>query len=335
MSWQIAIDEPNSFELLMPSRIEEAVEWMQRFGSRAALLAGGCDLVEKLKTQWCSPEYVINLKSIPGLREIETSNSALTIGALTTLSELERHNQVGRLFPGVAKAASRVATPQIRNLGTIGGNLLQDSRCSYYRGPWNCYRKGGVVCDALHGLNADHALFGGDRCFTVTPSDLAPMMVALEAVATVHGPQDERRIPLSDLYLLPKEDIHHMHRLAPEEILTQIEIPVRPHQHSTFIKYAIREAWDFALASIAVTAVQEGDTYRNCRIVLGAVAPKPWRSREAERVIEGSRLTPEVIAAAARAAAEGAEPLSDNEYKVNLIKKLVRTSLQELAGRMS
>ncbi|MEW6127567.1 MAG: xanthine dehydrogenase family protein subunit M [Acidobacteriota bacterium] len=331
MSWQIAIDEPKSFELLAPSSVEQAIEWAHRHGEDAAILAGGCDLLDKLKNQWATPRYVINLKTVAGLKKIESNNSMIKLGALTTLGEIERHSQLKQLAPALVQAASRVATPQIRNLGTIGGNLLQDSRCPYYRGAWQCYRKGGIICDAVRGINTEHALFGGDRCFTVTPSDLAPVMVALDGKAKTQSPRGESQIDLVDFFMLPKDDIRHMHRLAKDEILTEVELPLRPNQRSTFIKYAMREAWDFALASIAVSITQEGSTIRNARVVFGAVAPVPWRSHEVEQVIEGKSLNDSLIEAAALASVRAAEPLSHNEYKIGLMKKLVRAALTELS----
>jgi xanthine dehydrogenase YagS FAD-binding subunit len=332
MSWQIAIDEPKSFEFLTPASIEQAVEWANRYGNDAALLAGGCDLLDKLKNQWCAPRYVINLKSIPDLKRIEAAGPTLKLGALTTLGAIERNAQLRQLAPALVKAASRVATPQIRNLGTVGGNLLQDSRCPYYRGPWECYRAGGIVCDAVRGINTEHALFGGDRCYTVTPSDLAPVMVALDATARVQGSGGRYETSLADLYLLPKDDIHHMHKLQPDEILTEVEIPRPANQRSTFIKYAARNAWDFAQASLAAAFTAEGSTVRNVRLVFGAVAPTPWRSLEAEQLIEGRQLNDSLIEEAARTAVKDADPLTHNEYKIGLMKKLVREALSELKG---
>jgi xanthine dehydrogenase YagS FAD-binding subunit len=332
MSWQIAIDEPKSFELLMPASVEQAIEWAHKYGEDAALLAGGCDLLDKLKNQWFAPRYVINLKSLASLKRLESAGSSLKLGALTTLGEIERNAQLKQLAPAIVKAAGRVATPQIRNLGTVGGNLLQDSRCPYYRGPWECYRAGGIMCDAVRGINSEHALFGGDRCFTVTPSDLAPVMVALNATATVQGTGGRYETQLADVFLLPKDDIRHMHKLLPDEILTEVEIPLPANQRSTFIKYAARNAWDFAQASLAVAFTQEGSTVRNARIVFGAVAPTPWRSAEAERLIEGKPLSESLIEEAAIAAVSAAEPLTHNEYKIGLMKKLLRTALTELMG---
>lgn len=332
MSWQIAIDEPKSFELLQPATVEQAMEWAARHGDDAALLAGGCDLLDKLKTQWFTPRYVINLKTIPGLKQITQADASLTLGALATLGDIERHAQLRQLAPALVKAASVVATPQIRNMGTLGGNLLQDSRCPYYRGPWECYRAGGIVCDAVRGINAEHAIFGGDRCYTVTPSDLAPVMVALDATARVKSPRGDYQASFANFFMSPKDDIRNMHRLAKDEVLTEVEIPLPANRRSTFIKYAMRNSWDFALANVAVSFTQEGATVRDARVVFGAVAPTPWRSRAAEAVIEGKQLSDSLIEEAALAAVEGAEPLAHNEFKIGFVKKLVRSALAELRG---
>jgi xanthine dehydrogenase YagS FAD-binding subunit len=226
-------------------------------------------------------------------------------------------------------AASRVATPQIRNVGTLGGNLLQDSRCSYYRGPWYCYRAGGIQCDARHGMNQEHAIFGGSRCYTVSPSDTAPALIALGASVTVRG-TDTREMPLEELFMPPGENITVMHRLMPGSVLSQISVPVRQDTRSTFIKYAMRSSWDFALASVGAALRIDGGVAREVRIVLGGVAPIPWRSVDAERELEGKALDRMTIESAAQAAVAAAQPLAHNEYKVPLVKKLVRAALTEM-----
>jgi xanthine dehydrogenase YagS FAD-binding subunit len=328
--WQISVDEPKPFELLQPRSIGEALELGVRHGSDAAFLAGGCDLLDHLKHQTMTPHYVINLKGIAELRHASIAKENIDLGALITLGELERNRELAQLLPGLVKAASRVATPQIRNLGTLGGNLLQDSRCSYYRGPWYCYRAGGITCDAHHGINAEHAIFGADRCYTVSPSDLAPILVALDAVAEVAG--DRNELPLAELFVGPDENIFAMHRLKPGKILLGVTIPRTVNQRSTFIKYAMRQSWDFALASVAIVFRAEAGRCRDCRIVLGGIAPTPWRSFAAEQEIEGKPLVAINIESAARAAIAGANPLKHNEYKLGLVKKLVRTALMELSA---
>ncbi len=328
--WQISVDEPKPFELLQPRSIGEALELGARHGSDGAFLAGGCDLLDHLKHQTMTPHYVINLKAIAELRHASITKENIDLGALITLGEIERNRELAQLMPGLVKAASRVATPQIRNLGTLGGNLLQDSRCSYYRGPWYCYRAGGITCDAHHGINAEHAIFGADRCYTVSPSDLAPILVALDAVAEVAG--DRNQLPLAELFVGPDENIFAMHRLKPGKILLGVTIPRPANQRSTFIKYAMRQSWDFALASVAIVFRAEAGRCRDCRIVLGGIAPTPWRSFTAEQEIEGKPLVTINIESAARAAIASANPLKHNEYKLGLVKKLVRTALMELSA---
>ena len=328
--WQIAADEPLAFELLSPRSLDEAVDLAARHGQDCALMAGGSDLLDQLKQHRRTPRYVINLKSIPNLRSLNVTNDQISIGALTTLGELERHAELRRLCAALGVAASRVATPQIRNVGTIGGNLLQDSRCPYYRGPWYCYRAGGIQCDARHGENQEHAIVGGNRCYTVSPSDTAPALIALGARVTVRG-ADTREMPLEDLFMSPGENITVMHRLTPGAVLSHITVPVRAGTRSTFIKYAMRNSWDFALASIAVALRMDGGAARNVRVVLGGVAPIPWRSADAERELEGKALDRTTIESAARAAVAVARPLAHNEHKVALVTKLVRAALTELA----
>jgi xanthine dehydrogenase YagS FAD-binding subunit len=326
----MAIDEPSPFKLHAPVTVDEAVAIAAAERPDAAYLAGGCDLLDLLKHQCHNSRHIISLNRIASLKGQQQSADSFTLGALTTLSEIARNDDLRRRLPAVAFAAARVATPQIRNRGTIGGNLLQDSRCPYYRGPWYCYRAGGITCDAHHGINDEHALFGADRCYTVTPSDLAPVVVALEAQIHVQGRDGAERFPAQHLFVSPAEDITSLHRLKSGEVLTAVEIPLRPDVRSTFIKYAPRNAWDFSCASVAVAISGDGDVCRNCRIVLGGVAAIPWRSIPAERAIEGRRLTPQVIDSAARAAISGAKPLPYSGYKVPLVRKLVREALTQV-----
>jgi xanthine dehydrogenase YagS FAD-binding subunit len=326
------IDEPKAFELLTPDSLEQAVALGARYGSDGEYLAGGCDLIDVLKHQLRRPRHVIALGKIDALRFMRASSYQLLLGALTRLSEIERDERLHSHVPALALAAGRIASPQIRNLGTLGGNLLQDSRCPYYRGPWYCYRHGGIVCDAHHGINAEHAIFGADRCYTVTPSDLAPVVVALDARIHIQTPEGPGSLAAKDLFLAPSQNITRLHRLDAGEILTAVEIALQANSRSTFIKYAPRNAWDFSRASIAVALVNESGICRNCRVVLGGVSAIPWRSRGAERALECHRLTPQVIEEAAIAATYGAEPLEYNAYKVPLVRRLVREALVQLAA---
>jgi xanthine dehydrogenase YagS FAD-binding subunit len=326
----MAVDEPAAFELLSPRSLDEAVDLAGQHGQDCALLAGGTDLLDQLKQQRRTPRFVINLKTIPGLRAIEIGSDRISIGALATLGDLERNTDLRRVCPALGMAASRVATPQIRNVGTLGGNLLQDSRCAYFRGPWYCYRAGGIQCDARHGVNQEHAIFGGNRCYTVSPSDTAPALIALGATVSIHGAMPQQ-MPIESLFVPPAENITIMHRVTQGSVLSSVTVPIRGGTRSTFIKYAMRNSWDFAIASVATALRAEGGVARDVRIVLGGVAPIPWRSEDAEREVEGRPLDATTIESAARAAIAGARPLAHNEYKAALVKKLVHTALTELA----
>jgi xanthine dehydrogenase YagS FAD-binding subunit len=331
MSLAIVFDEPAPFKLLSPKTLDEASALSAQHGSNAALLAGGCDLLDQLKHNWRRPAYVINLKGITGLKGVTQESNQLKIGALTQLDEIEHDSTTGKLFPALQMSAGRVATPQIRNMGTVGGNLLQDSRCSYYRSGFNCYRAGGIVCDAHHGLNAYHAILGGDRCYTVTPSDLAPVMVALNATVTVRSDGRSEELKAGELFVPPSQNIRRLTCLEPGQILTEIAIPIVPGQRSTFLKYAVRNTWDFGLASVAISARYSGGRFTDCSVVFGSLAAVPWRSQGAQEALEGAQLNDQTIEAAANAAVSGAEPLSHNEYKIALTRKLIRESLGDLA----
>ncbi len=322
---QIAIDEPAGFRLLEPRSLEEASRMLEAHREGAVLLAGGCDVFEKIKTQWIRPEVVVNLKTVRGLDGVSPGG----VGALATLSRVVRE---ASLPAALRQAAARVATPQIRNVGTLGGNLLQDSRCPYYRGPWHCYRAGGNTCDAVRGFTYEHALWGGERCYTVSPSDTAPALAALGAEVEIFSQHGSiRTMPIEELFAPPAYDITSMHKLRHGEILTKIRLPApRPGARSAFRKAAMRESWDFALASAAVYVEMEGARCREARIFLGAVAPVPWRALEAEKILRGSPILDSIEAAAHAATAE-AEPLPHNAYKIGLVKGLVRQALQEVA----
>jgi len=325
----IAIDEPRPFTLVSPRGLDQAVALGA--SANAAFLAGGGELLDQLKTHWRSPEVLVNLKALPGLRGIHKQQGAVVIGALTTLSAIERDEDLRQQLPALCLAASRVATPQIRNMGTLGGNLLQDSRCPYYREGWDCLRAGGEVCHALLGIHTEHAIFGASQCHTVTPSDLAPAVVALDAELTIHTRAGPQTLPVAELFVAPQTDLRHMHRLHSGEVLTEVKIPLVQDRRSSFVKYATRGAWDFALVSVAASAAVREGTVQGCRIVLGGVAAVPWRSRAAESVLEGAALTDRNIEAAAEAAVATADPLSGNAYKVPLVRKAVAQVLREVA----
>jgi xanthine dehydrogenase YagS FAD-binding subunit len=359
---KIQVDEPRPFKLMLPASVEEAVKFWHDHRGEAMYLAGGGDVMDVVKRHLARPSVLLDLKRIPALRGINAANitapqPSITIGSLTTLRELAEDENVRRYLPALAAAASRVATPQIRNIGTLGGNLLQENRCPYYRGPWHCYRHGGMHCYARHGFHREHAIFAGDRCYVVSPSDLAPVIVAGNALVHVHGRKGPRTMDAEELFVPASQNLTRMHALDDGEVLTAVEFRVRQPQQprelppgdrgirgsiaplpvenrfpNVFLKFAMRNSFDFALASVCVFLDRDGRRVHRCRIALGAVAATPYRAREAERVVAGKLLTDEVIHEAARAAVLGAEPLALNAYKVELVQKLVTEALQELSA---
>ncbi|HYV13952.1 MAG TPA: xanthine dehydrogenase family protein subunit M [Pyrinomonadaceae bacterium] len=330
-----------SFEWTNPASVGEAVKMLTVSTSgdideAPRPIAGGQDLLTTMKDYTSRPVRVVNLKNIRGLNKIAVSARGLTIGALVTLSELEEHPDVRKSFPGLAEAAHSIATPQIRNLGTVGGNLCQRPRCWYFRlEEVNCLKKGGSECYAANGENKYNAIIGGGPSYIVHPSDLAPMLLALGASVTVVGAKGKRSIPLDKFFTLPSDgNIRRENVLKNEEIITEIVVPSSPvAAHSTYLKFKERESLDFALASAAV-AVQLGANreVKDARIVLGGVAPIPWRVPAAEKFVIGKSLTPAVLAETAKIALAEARPLEKNAYKVPLAQTLVRRALAKAAA---
>jgi xanthine dehydrogenase YagS FAD-binding subunit len=289
-----------------------------------------------MKDYTSRPARVVNLKRIRGLNNLSLNARGLTIGALVTLTELEEHAGVRKSFPGLVEAAHSIATPQIRNLGTVGGNLCQRPRCWYFRlEEVNCLKKGGSECYAANGENKYNAIIGGGPSYIVHPSDLAPMLLALGASVTVVGSSGKRVIPLDKFFTLPSEgNIRRENVLKNEEIITEIFVPASPLAvNSTYLKFKERESLDFALASAAVAVRLAPDhSVRDARIVLGGVAPIPWRVPAAEKFLTGKNLKPEVLAEAAKLALADAKPLEKNAYKVPLAQTLVRRALAKAGG---
>lgn len=324
-----------AFEWSNPANINEAVKLLG--GAAGDIdeaprpIAGGQDLLTTMKDYTSRPVRLVNLKNISGLNSITLNAKGLTIGALVTLTELEDHAGVRKSFPGLAEAAHSIATPQIRNLGTVGGNLCQRPRCWYFRlEEVICLKKGGSECYAASGENKYNAIIGGGPSYIVHPSDLAPMLVALGATVNVTGAAGKRVIPLDKFFTLPSEgNIRRENVLKNDDIITHINVPASAFAvHSTYLKFKERESLDFALASAAV-ALQLGpnQAVRESRIVLGAVAPIPWRVPAAERFLAGKKLTPDVLAETAKIALAEAMPLEKNAYKVPLAQTLVRRAL--------
>jgi len=299
-------------------------------------IAGGQDLLTTMKDYTSRPARLVNLKSIRGLNKIALNARGLTIGALVTLTELEEHTGVRKSFPGLSEAAHSIATPQIRNLGTVGGNLCQRPRCWYFRlEEVNCLKKGGSECYAAKGENKYNAIIGGGPSYIVHPSDLAPMLLALGATVIVMGSAGKRVIPLDRFFTLPSEgNIRRENVLKNEEIITEIYVPASPLAgRSTYLKFKERESLDFALASAAVAVrLAPNRTVSEARIVLGGVAPIPWRVPEAEKFLVGKELKLDVLAEVGKIALAGAQPLEKNAYKVPLAQTLVRRALAKAGG---
>jgi len=318
------------FEHVNAASVDEALSLMKDFGGKARLIAGGTDLLGLLKDRILEdyPVALINIKTISGLDAIVENTDGLKIGALAKLADIVQSPLVKASYPALSKAAESIASPEIRNMGTIGGNLCQDVRCWYYRYPHSmggrilCLRKGTGPCHAIKGDNRYHAIMGAKKCFAVCPSDTAIALSALAAEIDIMGSKGMRTVPVQDLYTPLGQT------LGPEEMVTEVRIPKPwPGTRQAFFKFTERKPIDFAVASVAsLITVQDGKCVK-ARIFLGGVAPAPLRAETAEQVIEGKSLDAAAVEDAARASVTGAKHLSGNAYKVEIVKALVRRAL--------
>jgi xanthine dehydrogenase YagS FAD-binding subunit len=293
-------------------------------------LAGGTDLLTLMKADVAAPSRLINVKRIAALEAgIEETGDGLVLGALTTLTDIETSQVIRERFPVLAEAAAVAATPQLRNMATIGGNLLQRPRCWYFRNPRiHCWLKGGEACQARDGENQFHALFGHSLCAAVHPSDLAPALVALDAEVRLRGRSGERTLPLTEFFALPVEARRTESVIRGDELVLSIRIPPVPAgTRSTYLKAMDRKIWAFALVGVAAAVRLDGRRVEHARVVLGGVAPIPWRAAGAEQVLAGSEPSDDLIAHATDAALAEATPLGHNAYKVPLAKALIRRAL--------
>ena len=300
-------------------------------GEGTHIHAGGTDILGCARDEVFEVEKLVSISSLEELRGITTSgDEGLRIGALTTISEIAQSPLVRESYPGLAQAAGDVASPQLRNQGTLGGNLCQQPRCWYFRGDFHCAKKGGDLCYAVEGENRYHAIFGGDPCYIVHPSDTAPMLVALGAEVRISGAAGDRTLPLEDFFVLPDQDLTSENVLDPGELVTEVLLPKSAGIKSSYRKIRERGAWDFALVSVALAVRMNGPTVAEASVVLGGVAPIPWRSEAAERALIGKELSSSVVADVAAAAVDGAQPLEQNAYKVLLAKGAILESLLAL-----
>ena len=326
-----------SFTNSNPRDLAQAVKTLRQArasGRQTAIAGGGSDLLGMVKDHLVQPDVLVHLKGIKGLDQIAPDADGARIGGQTTLDAVSSHSLIRSRYAVLAEAAGSVATPQIRNVGTLAGNLSQRPWCWYYRNGFNCFKAGGNQCFSATGENQFHAIFGGGPSFIVHPSDTAPALVALNAQFRIAGPSGERTVSAADFFVLPKQNAARENVLADDEVLASVQLPApRPGARSTYHKVMDREAWTHAVVSAAIVLEMEGETCRSARIVLGGVAPIPWRVPDAERLLAGQRVTPELAAQAAETALAGAVPLRKNGYKVPLTKAVVRRSLTELAAR--
>jgi xanthine dehydrogenase YagS FAD-binding subunit len=319
------------FSYKRAASIKEAVEAASKPG--AQVLAGGTDLLGCLRSQIVKAEHLVSLRDIAELKGISaTPAGGLRIGALTTLTELAENPKVREGYPALAQAALSAASPQLRNQGTLGGNLCQRPRCWYFRGEFQCRRKGGDTCFAEVGESQMHCIFGGEGCYFVHPSDTAPALAAFDAKVTIAGRKGRRTIPLASFFLDPKGSMTKENVLAQGEILAEVLLdPPRAGARSTYRKVRERGSFDFALASAAIILSVADGKVSTARIVLGGVAPTPWRAADAEKALAGKALDGAAVAEAAAAAVKGASPFDSNRYKVALVKGMLEDTLLALA----
>jgi xanthine dehydrogenase YagS FAD-binding subunit len=317
--------------------VHEAVACLKAHDGKAAVIAGATDLLSLMKDRiegpkLKTPEVLVNIKAIPGIARITyEEKTGLRIGAAVTLSQIMASDPIRATFDILSQAARVVGTTQLRNMGTLGGNLCQRPRCAYFRHPhFVCFKKGGTRCYARAGEHRFyHSILNNGKCVTAHPSDMAPALVALKASAVIAGPAEERKVPMRDFFVGPDHSGETI--LATDEFLLAIEVPDQPRDaRQVFLKERIRHAADFALASVAVVASMSDGVCKEISIVLGGVAPFPYVAETAERLIRGQALTEQTISDAAEAAVEGARPLSNNHYKVDLAKAIVSRALRSM-----
>jgi xanthine dehydrogenase YagS FAD-binding subunit len=322
----------NRFEWVNPTSIEQAVDLL---GSGAALKAGGVDLMDLLKERLIEPKRLVNLRAVPGLDRIESGPEGLRLGPLVTLARLADDPAVnGGSYRALAQAAGHAATPQIRNVATVGGNLLQRPRCWYFRSEaFECRKKGGSRCFAIEGENAYHAVMGNKTCAAVHPSAAAVALVALGARLELISPEGRREVALESFFVAPEADVRRENALGEREIMSKIVVPPPPAgARSAYMKQGEKESYDWPLAEVAVFLEADGGRCKRASIVLGAAAPVPYRARAAEAQLSGKTIDEATAREAAKAALSGATPLSQNAYKLKIFEAVVRRTILAANG---
>ena len=319
-----------NFQHINAPDIETAVKELQESGSQA--IAGGTDLISELKKDIRAPKKLVNIKRIPKLCKISGTNGNLEIGALTTLTDLETNMTIRRRFGILSQAAGAVGTLQLRNAGTIGGNICQSVRCWYYRHPdLHCWLKGGEACYARQGNNRIHAIFGRSPCVAVNPSDIAPALIALDAQVKIINADGSKTVPVESLFKLPESNRRKQNVVECRELIEAVHIPSRiEDSNGIYLKMMERAAWSFALASVAVQIDWEGEAIQQARVVLGGVAGIPWRVPEAEKLLAGHNINQGLAIQASETAVSEAMPLEFNQYKVAMVLNLLKRAICEL-----
>ncbi len=321
-----------AFELFQPTSVDDTLALLDQYKKAAWVLAGGLDTFDWLKDRNKRPEVVVDISGVAELRGVKaTSDGGIEIGAATILSEVVQHPLVKEKFPILMQAAELVASPQIRNQGTIGGNVSQDTRCWYYRAGWSCYRAGGNICyaDTPTAINREHAIFDANRCVAVNPSDTAPALIALDAKMVIRSTKGERVVDAENFFIGPALDITRMTVLQPGELLTAIRIPATWAGASHYFeKVRERQVWDFPIVNVAAVFVVSGGKIDRSRIAVNAVAAHPMRLASVENAIAGKPRNEETAKMGGELAIQGAQPLAHNEYKIPLMRNLVRRAIR-------
>ncbi len=318
-----------SFSYSAPSTLDEARSML---GASARPFAGGTDLITLMQADLVAAQRIVAVRTLLP-KGIDAQGGSVTIGAATTLREIERDAFLSARFTALAQAAAVAASPQVRNMATLGGNLLQRPRCWYFRHPHvQCWLKGADACPARDGENRQHALFGGSPCVAVHPSDLAPALLAFDAYVRVLGAQGQRTLRLDELFALPEDGRRRETTLQDDELLLDVGMPTHPEEtRSVYVKAMDRGAFAFALVGVAaVLRLSAQREVGHARVVLSGVAPIPWRAQGAERALLGGEVSARLIDDAADAALEGAAPLRLNAWKIPLAHALVKRALQAL-----
>jgi xanthine dehydrogenase YagS FAD-binding subunit len=319
-----------AFELFQPATVDDTLRLLDQHGKDAWVMAGGLDTFDWLKDRIKRPKVVIDLSQVAELRGVREVNGGLEIGAMTTLTEVVRHPVVREKFSILSTGAEAAASPQIRNQGTIGGNVSQDARCWYYRGGWKCYRAGGNICfaDTPTAINREHAILHADRCVAVNPSDSAPALIALDAQMVIRNSKGESTVNAEDYFIGPSIDITRMTVLKPGDLLTAIRIPATwAGAQFYFEKVRDRQVWDFPLMNVASAMVVTGGNIERIRIVINAAAARPLRLTAVEDAVRGQPRNPATGEMGGKLAIAGAEPLRYNAYKIPLMRNLVKRAI--------